>query len=556
MRDKKKSSIVSGGISAASPALKRSLESGQIMVSLLLMLAIFLLAIVGFAVDLTNLWFHRQAAQTAADSACQAGAMDMAGLAAGMALPNMGFILGTPADCTSGTGTICFYAKANGYNGAGIVANSPSNSVTWSFPASVPNVTTPPGAITSYPFLKVVVTENVKTHFLYTIHGTSYQKVAASCTCGTTQSSEPAPIIVLDPSATKAFTETGGSFNIVGGPSRSLQVNSSDPNAIYVDSQGIIDTHLGGPSQTGSDVGVLGGPSNESSSSGGPFNGGMTGHWISRALPIVDPYKGVTTPTSVKVIAPASGTNGLSVAKAAGGVAGPDGCPDPAGCTEYSPGYYPSGISVNGTSIFLPGIYYMNGSLKAAGGSTLRMATPCSPTCSSLSTTTGKQTDGLMFYFFSGSVSISGNSGTANSDLSVPVTALTCDGSTPSSSLGMPNMLSGNILVAQCVANGTYWDNGGDTADSTGRPGSRGLLFYQDRNNTTPAALTGTGSLSFSGTLYFPSVTLNIKGGSGTGTFILGQMVADQVNVTGGGAINMALNPASSTQLLKVGMLQ
>jgi hypothetical protein len=49
---------------------------------------------------------------------------------------------------------------------------------------------------------------------------------------------------------------------------------------------------------------------------------------------------------------------------------------------------------------------------------------------------------------------------------------------------------------------------------------------------------------------------LNIKGGSGTGTFILGQMVADQVNVTGGGAINMALNPASSTQLLKVGMLQ
>ena len=89
------------------------------MVSLLLMLAIFLLAMVGFAVDLTNLWFHRQAAQTAADAACQAGAMDMAALAAGMALPNMGFTPGTPADCTAGTGTICFYANANGYNGDG-----------------------------------------------------------------------------------------------------------------------------------------------------------------------------------------------------------------------------------------------------------------------------------------------------------------------------------------------------------------------------------------------------------------------------------------------------
>ena len=556
MRDAKRISIVSSRKSAARPGSQDSVECGQIMVSLLLMLSIFLLAMVGFAVDLTNLWFHRQAAQTAADAACQAGTMDMAALAAGMTLPNMGFTPGTPADCTSGTGTICFYAKANGYDGSGLSPGSPSNSVTWSFPASVPNVTTLPGTVTSYPFLKVVVTENVKTHFLYTIHGTSYQKVAASCTCGMTQIEEAAPIIVLDPIATKAFTETGGSFNIVGGPQRSLQVNSSDANAIYVDSQGIIDTHLGGPSQTGGDAAVLGGPSNESSNSSGPFYGGTTGHWISGALPIIDPYKGVAAPSSVKLIAPASGTNGLSVAKANNGIAGPDGCPDPGGCTEYSPGYYPSGISVNGTSIFLPGIYYMDGSLNAAGGSTMRMATPCSPSCSSLSTTTGKQTDGLMFYFFSGSVSITGNSGTANSDLSVPVTALTCDGSAPTSSLGMPSTLNGNILVAQCVANGTYWDNGGDTTDSRGNPGSRGLLFYQDRNNTAPAALAGSGSLSFSGTLYFPSVTLNIKGGSGTGTFILGQMVADQVNVTGGGAINMALNPSLSTQLLKVGMLQ
>ena len=44
---------------------------------LLLILGTFLLASVGFAVDLSSMWFHRQAAQSAADAACVAGAMDM-----------------------------------------------------------------------------------------------------------------------------------------------------------------------------------------------------------------------------------------------------------------------------------------------------------------------------------------------------------------------------------------------------------------------------------------------------------------------------------------------
>jgi Putative Flp pilus-assembly TadE/G-like len=538
--------------------LKRSLESGQIMVSLLLMLAIFLLAIVGFAVDLTNLWFHRQAAQTAADSACQAGAMDMAGLAAGMALPNMGFILGTPADCTSGTGTICFYAKANGYNGAGIVANSPSNSVTWSFPASVPNVTTPPGAITSYPFLKVVVTENVKTHFLYTIHGTSYQKVAASCTCGTTQLSEAAPMIVLNPSASGAFTDTGGAqVNIVGGPNRGLQVNSSSTTAIDLEPSGSINTSAGGPNGTGSEAAVVGGPSSPPYT--GAFSPGTTGHWVSGTLPVIDPYKAVAVPASVKLITPLSGISGISVAKAQHGIAGPDGCPDPNNnCIEFAPGYYPSGITTGNyqTYIFLPGIYYMGGSLTAGHSATLRMATPCAPTCSAISSTNAQQTDGLMFYFLAGSINISGCSGCSNSDLPVPATSLTCDGSAPLAALNMPSTLNSNVLIAQCTNDGTYWDSGGDTNDSRGNPGNRGLLVYQDKSDTTQATFGGSGALSFSGALYIPSATLNLSGGTSTGTFILGQIVADQVSLTGSGAINMALNPASSTQLLKVGMLQ
>ena len=562
MWNEKKSTNVADKIPAVSADGR---ESGQIMVSLLLMLAIFLLAMVGFAVDLTNLWFHRQAAQTAADSACQAGALDMAALAAGLALPKMGFTPGTSADCTSGAGTICFYANVNGYNGAGLSSNSASNSVTWSFPTSVARVTTPPSSITSYPFLKVVVTENVKTHFLYTIHGTAYQKVSAACTCGTTQIEEAAPMIVLSPNAAGAFTYGGGGrLTIVGGPQRGLQVNSTSATAIDCSPSALIDTSKGGPNGTGSSVATSGGPSQAPTTCyGGGFSGGTTGGWTGGALPVGDPYAGVAVPASVKLITPLSTVNGLSVTKAKSGKAGPDGCPDPSNnCIELSPGYYPNGISTNGyqTYIFLPGIYYMGSSLKAGGSATLRMATPCSPSCSSLSTTTGQQTDGLMFYFLSGSINISGCSGCANSDLSVPATALTCDGSAPVASLNMPSTLTGNVLVGQCTAEGTYWDAGGDTTDSRGAPGSRGLLFYQDHSDTTQPQFTGSGALTFSGALYFHSTSysdvLSLNGGTSTGTFVLGQIVADQVSLTGSGAINMALNPAASTLLLKVGMLQ
>lgn len=542
-------------------------ESGQVLISLLLMLALFLFAIVGFAVDLGNLWFHRQAVQSAADAACQAGAMDMSALAAGLTLSNMGFTPGTPGNCAADPGgTICFYANANGYNGTGLNSGA-SNSVAWAFPSSVPGATAPPSSISSYPFLNVTITENVRTHFLFTIQGSNYQQVAATCTCGLVQEKEAAPMVVLNPTASGAFTYTGGgSFNIIGGPQRALQVNSSSSTAIDCIPSGWINTSVGGPNGTGSDVAIVGGPSTAPTTCyGGGFNGGSTGTWHGGEFPIGDPYAGVGVPTSVKSIAPASGTSGISVSKAPSlSTAGPDGCPDTKNpCIELSPGYYPNGISTNGyqTYIFLPGIYYMGGSLNAGGSATLRMATPCNPTCSSLSKTTGQQTDGLMFYFYSGSVNISGCSGCTNAKIiPVPSTALTCDGSAPSSSIGMPSNLNGNVLIGQCTANGTYWDVGGDTGDSQGSPGIRGLLMYQDHADSAAPQFTGSGSLSFSGALYFHSNSysdvLTLNGGSSSGSFVIGEIVADMVSLTGSGAINLALNPVPSTELLKVGMLQ
>src|SRR5258708_7801386 len=173
-------------------------------------------------------------------------------------------------------------------------------------------------------------------------------------------------------------------------------------------------------------------------------------------------------------------------------------------CMEFFPGYYPSGINLSSvmnnysTAIFAPGIYYLNGSLSAGNSITVRMAKPAGY----------QRTDGVMFYFLTGSLNFSGCSGCSNSSIdNVNTTDLTCDGSSPPAALGMPSTISGNVLVGQCAQNGTYWDSAGDTTDSRGTPGSRGLLVFQDHGNTTNPQFTGSGSLAFSGALYFHSTS-------------------------------------------------
>ena len=530
-------------------------EEGQAAVSVVLILSLFLMAILGFAVDLTNVWFHRQAARAAADSACQAGAMDMLAQSAGMSLTRTGFTPGTASDCVgSSSATMCTYAAANGYNGTGLVANTSSNSVSWSFPSSVSGAT----GSGSNPFMTVTISENVRTYFMAFATAKKYLTINMACTCGVVQAKAAAPMVVLHPTMSGAFTYSGGgALDIVGGPSRGLQVNSSSSTAVAWTASGIINTSNGGPNSTGSDIGIVGGPSTvptNGSSSG--FSGGTTGSWKSSVIAVADPFGSVPVPASVRSMAPSLGTTGQWVAY------GTDGCPDTmnrAGqtnsyCREYSPGYYPSGLTLinsYSTIIFQPGVYYLNGSLTAGGSNILRMAKPSGY----------QRTDGVMFYFLSGSLNLSGCTGCSESGVdNVTTTDLTCDGSAPAAALGMPTTLGGNVLWAQCAANGTYFDNGNDTTDSRGSPGSRGLLLFQDHADTTQPTFSGSGALSFSGTLYFHSTAygdvLNLSGGASSGTYVLGEIVVDQVNLSGSGAIKLALNPAPTTNVAKVGIIQ
>ena len=146
-------------------------RSGQASVFLLLILGTFLLASVGFAVDLSSMWFHRQAAQSAADAACVAGAMDMLYLQKGTITSSPAFTVGTAGDCySSSSAALCKYAAFNGYtattSAAGWGASTPGAAVAvnWTFPSSVTGVTAASGV--TYPFLNVVVQEKPNTWFM------------------------------------------------------------------------------------------------------------------------------------------------------------------------------------------------------------------------------------------------------------------------------------------------------------------------------------------------------------------------------------------------------
>src|SRR5437764_14858168 len=90
-------------------------ENGQAALFLMLGMGLFLMGGIGFAVDMANMWMHRQASQNAADAACTAAAMDMVNDANG-ATNSGGFTPGTGFNCSSNaTSAPCQYAGFNGY---------------------------------------------------------------------------------------------------------------------------------------------------------------------------------------------------------------------------------------------------------------------------------------------------------------------------------------------------------------------------------------------------------------------------------------------------------
>src|SRR5260370_33435413 len=212
-------------------------EAGQTTVFFVLILGIFLLGALCLAFDFSNMWFHRQAAQTAADAACAAGAMDILVDANGAATSHQGFTLGTNYSCTTtSTDSVCTYAAKNGYNSS---ATAPGNLVRVSFPTTAangapPGVSIPPSSIAGvYPFIRVDIVDHVQTFFVGLLNGRTRSDVRAFSTCGVALAKAPVPIVILNPTVSGALSGNGTpTIKILGGASEGIQVNSSSATAV------------------------------------------------------------------------------------------------------------------------------------------------------------------------------------------------------------------------------------------------------------------------------------------------------------------------------------
>jgi Putative Flp pilus-assembly TadE/G-like len=534
------------------------MERGQITIFVVLVLGIFLLGFVGFATDYTNFWYHRQSVQGAADATCQAGAMDLLLYAEGRQTPNMNFTpkVGTAIDCKEApTAAPCIIAKYNGYDGT-----LAANDVVLNFPSTVPGAPAPPAGV-AVPYIQVDVTEQVPAYFLRMLSSKRTVPIHAGATCGLSSPSGPVPIVVLHPTDAAAINMKGAkdAITVVGGPQRSIQVNSSNqPSAVNLST---IDLSRAGPGNSGGDFAVFGGPATPP----GSVNLGSTGHWDYPSTPISDPYARVKAPAQPApgVISPA--LKGSACAALQRGCYKFNGCPDGNGCDEYTAGYYSTGIKVkNVTAIFDPGLYYVVGGVTLASNSNVRT-----------STATGDGSGGVMFYLSgSGSLSIVANSGKGTTDAysidgsdsanGVPSRALQCPGGAANPP-GLPATVNGNILLGPC--SGTY-------GDPTGH--YRGFVFFQDRAAAATPSWQGGGSSIVSGFMYFHQcradgtgqepcsppgaggfgTTLNLGGNPGTNTYTIGSIVTDKIASHGNPGITMVLSPDKSFPQLKTAFLK
>jgi Flp pilus assembly protein TadG len=555
------------------------------MLFVLLAVGLFLLGAVGFTVDVTNCWFHRQSAQSAADAACTAGALDVYMLAQAGSSLDPHFTPGTSFDCsattpnssTSSSPAPCWYAATNGYTSPGLTAGAASNDVAVGFPAAdsnqSPGVTLAPTALASYPLVRVDVVDRVGVFFMALLSGSSTQDVRAFAVCGLEMLPSAIPIIVLDPTGS-SFTLKGSSgITVYGGGDRGIQINSSDASA--GSSAGNVNLSQGGPSLTGSGIGVVGGPATNPGASLG-----TTGQWDAYTSPIVDPFACIAAPGQ------ASGCDGWSSGPAIPGapVVPADltgnttcntsakiqgggcqvaytihGCPDSGGCTLYTAGSYPSGISASGVSIFDPGLYYVTGGLSAGANTTLRPGNGG-----------GSTFPGSTFYFAdSNSISFGANSGKSSTTVGFSTSNMLCPGATTLPANIPATINPGSVLLGPCT--GSYGDPLG-TSDPSGE--QRGILFFQDRSVSASPALGGGGQTSFVGAEYFHQchtsgvdtgtdcsasayqTTLGMGGNSCSTAYSFGTLVVDQISIHGTPCINMDLNPAASFSTVKVGLFR
>jgi Putative Flp pilus-assembly TadE/G-like len=558
---------------------RKSDEAGQAIVFVALAMSLVLLGAVAFSVDMGNLWFHRQTAQSVADASCTAAAMDMLFTATGGGAKG-GFTPGTNFSCSgSPTAAPCAYAAKNmAYAPSKLTAGTSGYDVAFSFPTTVaglPNCTTGKGApaicndptALSNAFVQVNVDDRVQLYFAGLLSGSRTTDVGAQATCGVVDANSPIPMLILNPTLPNTLNVSGNGnqpkITIAGGPQRSIQVDSNNANAFSSNGKPTVDLSQGGPNLSGSDIGVTAPES--LGTSGITYNPGQTGQWLDPTSRISDPF--ATLPVPPK---PGNGTKTTGIA------GGTKGCPAGSTCTEYSAGYY-AGIQVkNAAAIFDPGVYYLDGDFVANANSCLRP-----------STAVGDGSGGTIFYFNTGTLNVSADSGSPKPNGCTASVSTTVPNGTGQLQFGvkctaaseipanLPATLTGNLLMGPCT--GPY----GDpllTADPIGE--QHGVLFFGNRSANLLAlgdqpAWGGGGAAAALGSMYFhycnspdgaglgsncPTSAytdqITLQGNSGSTSYVVGDIVTDELAFGGTPSIVMDLNPNALYYVLKASLLQ
>ena len=520
-------------------------------------MSIFLMAALGLAIDGSHLYVQRQLAQAAADAAAQAAMMSV--FVGTNTSGSHAFSVGTPASpfnytCTSSdAATPCYYAQSlNGFNTA-------SDSVKYT---ASPSGLTIPALSPTYPvnLLQVTVSRNVPAT-LMALLGWSTFPVSASAVAAIVYVDSPVPIIVTHPTLSGSLN-LGGSgstskITVCGGPSQSIQVNSSSATAVTWNGNPVIDLSHAGPADpgncttgTGADFGITGGPPGANTIFGctsGQFSGctnlGSTGFFIDPSPMILDPLAGVVAPPDPTV------ANSLDLNPPNGTLApGVNGCPATASsnCVVYFPGKYTNRIDVKGqTAVFTPGIYWMYGvdfTLDSNGD-------PFMATGYTDSSTTGVPT-------ISPTVNCCGTGTNWTQNMLIYMTGPATAGKNATGTFSV-NANAGKQYTTAPISTMI----GAPNASSY-----KGILLFIDRNAAANFnhSIDGGATLQLTGTLYLNSnfndgttyQKLNLQGSGGGTTKLTGEIITSTMDLQGTPGIVMNLNSTASYKLNKVALVQ
>jgi Flp pilus assembly protein TadG len=519
-------------------------ESGQAIVLVLVALSLFLIGAVGLGIDASQLYAQRQLAQTAADAAAIAGAMS---IFSGTNIGSNAFGSAT-LNCAAGdTHTPCYYARLNGFD----KANDDTVKAEFFGPRTSPkdtavepgvNLVNDPSSV-PVTLIRVTVLRPVPATLMRLIGGGA-ASVAAQATAGIVTTVSPVPMLILHPTAAGSLASNGSPNNITicGGPQRSIQVNSCagtggsvadgagdtapcDKSGDAYQFSGTIDLRKGGPKDdgtctngTGGDFGITGTPIPPD-----PNNIllGSTGNYVEPAAPIPDPLWNLVPNPPADPGPPAFPPCKVGSGKPGCPAGQLFGCIDP-NCTLYYPGDYPAGIQIkNDTAIFMPGLYYITGGGFAfAANGNAQMYSP--PGCSS-DTTFGC---GMVIYLTKtgGTFSLQGNPGR-----------------------------SGGIDLRGACDTCTY----------------AGVLVYVAHDAPAQThSFQGGGGLSLRGTIYMTNgLATMLKdpshfqqwsfGGNPSGsTNIYGQVIVDELAMSGKPSVIMHLNPQGFLSVRKVALVR